>query len=201
MQVYNNVSQTSFGQFNMVQVSKKAFSNPTKTKECGELFSRTLAKASKDIVGSKLSNLLKILGLARFFQKTSVFLEFPSVVFKKTADKYAYSNNWLMQNMGCRIEEPISEDYHTFFVLTKEHKNKYLKFMSVGNIKRMMTQYMSEAKEKYTTDPTMIPIYGSMKLATGLDYGFAKTVEGAEMKSFRIDNLDELKGIVPELGI
>lgn len=126
-------NQPSFKAVNIVQISKKAFSNPEDLSQVSKVFSRISRTTLK--TQGKLSKVFKaLLGIKNKARKTFSYFEQPDYIsVAKTAKKNKTSIHWLGQYSGIDIALPSSPDHHSFYVLTGEHKDKALELLSAKN--------------------------------------------------------------------
>lgn len=124
MSVISN-KQVSFGSVNLVQISKKAFKNLENLSAVDDDFSKYVNSASGEKDGF-FSKLFLKLGLRKNATKSLFFLEAPSF---SMIDGFCKKNHipnqfWLAKRFGIGIIEPQDPDFHSFYVLTGEDKNK-----------------------------------------------------------------------------
>ncbi len=122
--IKNNQS-VNFGSVNLVQVSKSAFKNLENLSAVDDVFSKYVNAASGEKDGI-LSKLLLKLRLRKNATKSLFFLETPSF---SMIDGFCKKNHipnqfWLGKRFGIGVIEPKDPDFHTFYVLTGEDKNK-----------------------------------------------------------------------------
>ena len=107
-----------------------------------------------------------------------------------------YSLSWFKQNTGLEIPDAHDNEYHSFYIYTKEDKSKILAAIKTS-AKNLMT-YAREAISKYA-DSKMQNAYAATKMAIEIDKLAKESMTGAPIKKFKIENLDELKSIAKEL--
>lgn len=109
-----------------------------------------------------------------------------------------YSIEWVAQNTGLPIKKTLNENYHSFFVFTKEHmeilKTALLKVM---NIK----EYTEEGKRKYPNDPNMSLLYATAKYGVEADKILDSKNSYKPTETIKLNSIDELDSIVDKLGI
>lgn len=121
----NNNKQVNFGSVNLVQVSKSAFKNLENLSAVDDVFSKYVNAASGEN-GGILSKLFLKLGIRKKATKSLFFLETPSF---SMIDGFCKKNHipnqfWLAKRFGIGIIEPKDRNFHSFYVLTGEDKNK-----------------------------------------------------------------------------
>jgi len=136
-QIQNN-QQPNFTQINLVQVSKNAFKNPEDLYAVNKTFQDMANEAAGEINGG-LSSILTLFGLGKKVNKTLDILEHPGYmsITKKI--------NKINRAIGLQIKKPINEDYHSFFVYTKEHKDAVFEALSPKNQINSLKQARAEA--------------------------------------------------------
>lgn len=190
----------NFKSVSIVQVSKKAFANPENFKACSKSFGKALDTATGDRLTGLLANLVALFTAKPC--KTGFHLESPSYISaKKLMDKYGinYSMSWLKQNTGLPIKEAVDNDYHSFYVFTKEHKGRYVDAFH-GTMKKILSN-AKEAINKYSGDKTMATIYANLKTDISIDKAIDEMAAEAPVKKFKLDSLDEIKNIVKDLDV
>lgn len=196
----NSISKhnnTNFKAINLVQIPRKAFENPENYKECSRIFSKNVDRISKEFFGAKLSVLLAFISTK--FVKNLTVLESFSLSGAREAlndNKINYSLSWLKQNTGLEIPDALDNEYHSFYIYTKEDKSKMMDAIKTS-AKNLMT-YAREAISKYD-DPKMQNAYTAIKMAIEIDSLANTAMAGTSIKKFKIENLDELKSISKEL--
>lgn len=197
--------QPNFRQVNLVQVPKKVFQNPERLKECSVLFSKALDKASgtEFCLGRFVENLIALFGFgSKKVSKMYSQLEHQSyTICKPLVDKYGYSMQWLGQNTGTKLANAIDKDMHSFYVLTGEHKDKACDKVKMSAWVNEVLRYSKEGAVKHSGDEAMTKLYAYAKIGDDLDQKFNQIIEGSDIHKFKVENLDELKGIVDKLGI
>ncbi len=190
----------SFKAVNLVKISHKAFANPKNYKECSEVFGKTLHQAT----GEKLRGFLR--SIIVYFTpkplKTMYIFENPSyrhAVKSMQETGNNYSLNWLKQNTQLPVKDVIDENYHSFYVFTKEHKNGYANICneSIKNISKAV----DEGCEKYPNNEKMALLYAETKIGTEEDKAVTKLLENTPVNEFSLQSLDEVKNIVKNLDV
>ena len=190
----------NFKSVSIVQVSKKAFANPENFKACSKSFGKALDTATGDKLTGFFGNIIAL--FTPKLHKTGYHLEYPSYFAAKTLmSKYNinYSMHWLKQNTGLPIKEAVDNDYHSFYVFTKEHKDRYVDAFH-GTMKKILSN-AKEAINKYSGDKTMATIYANLKTDISIDKAIDEMAAEAPVKKFKLDSLDEIKNIVKDLDV
>lgn len=134
-------NQPAFKSINLIQVSKKAFENSDDLRAVNDSFSKATSKVTGKI-NNKFTDFLVSLGLGSKLIKTIGFLEQPRYIeimeeLKKLGG--GLSLNWLSQNTKTPIKEPLSKDFHSFYIYTKRNKDKVLVANSVSSQENLAT--------------------------------------------------------------
>lgn len=200
--------QPKFGQVYLIQVSKKAFSNPQNLDYVRDVFCNSVSKITKEMPFS-LSNALAKLGVSRKSQKTFSFLESPTYpqIKKDLQESQAPSIHWFNFHIGNTVKEPLDQNYHSFYMLTKDDKNGLIDSFSPKNIKitwARLHSFMENAKSSIYQGLSNENILHSQKkdlywIHAEFDKILAKNVKEPE-KTFRINNLSELTEIFKEIA-
>lgn len=121
---YGQNYKPNFGEVCLVQVSKKAFGDIVDPIKVVDVFEKTTNKIVKDIP-DKLAWFLNKFGKAQKYNKVFMFWEQPCLpeILKEQEKEGNFSLNWLSQNVKVPIKGQMREDYHSFFLYTKEHKD------------------------------------------------------------------------------
>lgn len=196
-----NNNRTSFGSVNLIQVSKKAF----RTSEDSRATRKEFNTAVKTITGEANNKLGKILRLFGFGNnnKTVNFLEYHGYEriveeLKKIGD---YSLSWFSQHKGLPIAGPLHQDYHSFTVLTKEHKNAANPLFSLKNMFQLGKNVHADAKarlrngEKVKIDSTWSLIRTSQLFSEQI----RAITDGEPVHKFVIDDLSELPKVFEQI--
>ena len=190
----------NFKGINIVQIPRKAFKHPENYKECSKLFGKILDRASREKLRGKLGSIIAV--FVPKASKTVSVLETPSYAHAKTAMRKTgnnYSIAWLRQNTGLPVKDSMDNNYHSFYVLTKEHKAGYMDIFKQG-LKNLM-HFATEGVLKYPENKKMSSLYAQTKFGVEADKAFDKLVAETQVKEFKLQNLDEIKNIVKDLDI
>ena len=199
------IPQPNFKQVNLIQISKKAFEDPEVSSQCSKEFGKALQKATGRgfFLGHFVENLLVTLGLGG--KKTSkIYTQLESRSYSmcdELLEGAGYSIEWLERNTGTKLKKPLDENMHSFYVLTKEHKDGVLPALKWTNISKIMLHYIKEGTLKFPQDNDMSDFYACAKAGEKLDQQFDEVIEESQIHKFKLKNLDELKNIADKLGI
>lgn len=190
----------NFKSVSIVQVSKKAFANPENFKASSKSFGKALDTATGDKLTGFFGNIIAL--FTPKLHKTGYHLEYPSYFAAKTLmSKYNinYSMHWLKQNTGLPIKGAMDNDYHSFYVFTKEHKQCFVDAFK-GQMK-MLFGYVREGVNKYSGDERMSTIYPDLKISATIDTVIDEMAAKVPVKKYKLDSLDEIKNIVKDLDV
>lgn len=98
----NYAQKQKFTGVHLVQVAKEAFKNPNDIKDCSDTFGTILGM----LKGPNL----------KFFLEQPNYLAIINELKQRNT-----TLSWLKQNAGIDVPEPIFNNYHSFWVFTKEH--------------------------------------------------------------------------------
>ena len=110
--------------------------------------------------------------------------------------KLNYSPSWFAQNTGLPLIPPLDKDYHSFYVLTKEHFDNMKPLFTFSYLKNNIVACSKEAIERYTQDTAMRELYAQKKLFAAHDEIFSDMLKSNQVHSFKIENLDEIRNII-----
>lgn len=173
--------QPNFKGTYIVQIPHKAFSNPNNIQECTKVVGKQICKFR-----SKLDNFMNI-----FKQNLFCYPEKFSYMFsKKGMESGNLSNSiqWLRTNTGLPIADALRENYHSFFIYTKD---------DAGNVLKQITSVCKNTRapeflEKYS-DPHMIATARTAKIGVELDKAMESQYKSAII--YEIENLADLKEV------
>jgi len=197
LKVDNN--SPSFGQVNLIRVSKKAFSNPADMQACEREFDIFLAKAKGDKLGST---------------KLGLYLnDIQQFLFPKSLKSLSS-----MEGLRIRTTTGLPEkDYYSFTIFTGEDTPKLINLLSRKNGRRNAKITASEYTfENYMEQFSDVRKYMSpadralcfkkymaeqMKRCVDLVSRQAReTFAGTKIHEFRINRLEELKDLKDKFG-
>lgn len=197
----NRNNQPSFKAVSVFQVNKKLFTNPENLLESQFLFISVL----EDVVAQKIKLTEKpkslIQKLASFKnskkdKKFTLFFEQPlySALVDMLKETGGYSLNWLSQNIKLPIKGPLSEDYHSFYVFTKEHKNSVANIFTNKNLKSISRNIKAEFSQKLNKGDTTIsnPVWFPAKMNDALLKQVESSIEGEPVNIIKNDTYKEL---------
>ena len=134
--------------------------------------------------------------------KTASFLENAALLNAKAVmdkNNLNYSVNWLEQNTGLAIPKALDENFHSFYVYTKDDIGKVMS--AVKQATKNLWSNMKEARMKYPQDSKMTNVYASTKYGVQTEALRQEIFKDTPVQKFKIENLDELKNIVKDLGV
>lgn len=186
----------------MIQISKKAFNTPNDYNAISKEFTDAVNKITGE-VNNRLSFILNLLGLGKKNTKTVLYLESPGYegVMKELKKRGNPDLDWLRLNTKIPIAGPFSEDYHSFTVLTKEHKDASSPLFSGKGMFETGKNILSEGIKaiingrKTEIEPTWI--------AAKINQIFSEKInlitDGVPVKKFVIDDLSELPEVFKQI--
>ncbi|MBR5554891.1 hypothetical protein IKU74_02645 [bacterium] len=187
VQSYNKSinNQPNFKGTYIVQIPHKAFTNPNNIQECTKLVSKQICKFR-----SKLDNFLNI-----FKQNLFCYPEKFSYMFSKKGMESCKLNNsvqWLRSNTGLPIADALRENYHSFFIYTKD---------DAGNVLKQITSVCKNTRApkflaKYS-DPHMIATARTAKIGVELDKAMERQYKSAIV--YEVENLADLKDVAQNI--
>ena len=190
MLTVNDTNSPSFGQVNLIRISKKAFKNPEKGMQCSKEFINGINKAKGNILGSLPGGFYIQQLLYKFGKKN------------KSATALLGNHN----NMP--IKASLEEGYHSFAFFTGNDNDVYTDLYK-KNKKQIIKDVNNNLKNAKYTDNDGNEFKPNFKQFFQIRLGLIikkiseiqqKAFEDADIKEFRINNLDELKSIVEKLG-
>ena len=196
----SNSVNTNFKAVNIVQVPKRAFSNPENLKTCEKEFSKVIAKAT----GDKLNGIIGAI-VALFTakpHKIAIILEKPTYNVAKRAmqnKNINYSLSWLKQNTGIPIEGPLQDGVHSFYVFTKEDKQSFRDAI-IKPLKNILA-YTKEGMKKHPSDNKLANVYAQVKIGKATEDGFNQVIGDRNIPRIKIETLEDLPKIVKDLDV
>lgn len=210
-----NVNSTNFKAANLVKVKKAAFQNPENLKACSKLFYKEMNKVSGD-AGGIIGNLLGMVGLMK--HKTFVEPANMGYVMTQNAMKennIPYSVSWFAQKTGLPIKLEENSDHLSFYVLTKDNKDKALSL-----VKKLFTLVRAASKEAGEIFPLthenvegkslkevikeILPLRNTYTKAKGgliADELNIEAIGDTPIRTFEISSLDEISKIAKDFDI
>lgn len=187
MQINNNsnYNQPNFRQVNLVKVPKELFKKGTPALMC----ERCVREALESAVGQKstgfFKKLLSILGIRiRSNQKLISILEYPgysSIMTKLEQNGYSFS--WFKQNTQSELDDSKYDDYYSFYVLTKDDKDKFLENIAYKK-REIKEQIYNDVYERQQNNENMHE-FKIVEMATShLNEAFKETINGKEINEF-----------------
>lgn len=187
-----NQNSPSFGQINVIRVSKKAFSKPENFRNCAIEFVNGINKAQGNLIGRTKAGFYLQQILYRLGMK----------------NKSATALLGYLESMPIKAE--LEEVYHSFAFFTGKDNDIYTDLYR-SNKKQVVNKTRESLKQakwqRYGVDIEGMPtfkeyIIGAKAIANKyMSEIHQKAFENAKVKEFRINNLDELKNIKSKLGL
>ena len=202
MQISSNINYyktPNFKQVSLIKVSKKAFQQPERFFECADIFDQALGKLLNQVELTSMQKSLALSGISQPVKFISV-LESPGLAHLKTflKRKGEKSLEWLKNVTGMDIPNPLSEDYHSFFVLFNGDEHAYLTKLGYGGIAECINKAYEATK--YDISEEAIP-RGYVKLSEFINEKFNQIINKKPIEEFKIESLDELENITKKLDV
>lgn len=189
----------------LIQVSKKAFKSPENLKQVGHIFDKACNKASGSGTSRIINDILYLSDKSKIVKsknKVVSILEQPLYIqilniCKKNQIPSPY---WLGNRMGVPIEGALDQNYHSFQLLTKDTKDKYIDALFDKTKKEKM---INEIKQKITPTDIKLSLSENIKrqmteLKVYLNESL-QNISGKPEQTFKIDDLSELPGIFKKI--
>lgn len=210
----NTNNSPNFKGVNLVQVSKKAFSDPKNTQECFDAFAKTIEGA----MGVKKTNSVLKSNKAL---KTVMYPENPSYSFVKgILQKFHLDNcsvSWFAKNTGTNIKGEMHPDFNSYFVLTGKEKDAFNEIFSPQNSTKAYMQASADFSRNGGLNETQIKALQQLaqdgdreglnnkttmilyaKMAEIIDSEAQSAIKGAPFKNFQVHTLDEIQKITSD---
>ena len=198
-------NNTSFKGVNLIQVSKKAFINPEEAEECALHFSDEVNKITKEWPDG-VTDLFAKFGLWKLVTKTFSYLEQPLYINLLDIAKENHARiSWLEGRSKIPIKPPLSEDYHSFFLYTKSHKNSAADIFDPRNFNKFSDVVQKEGEKLIDENPERAAVIGSevwveTKMNDLFIKEFEKATQGEPVKQFKIEDLSQLPNIFKQIA-
>ena len=205
MQISSNsnrqANNVKFKAVNLVQIPKAAFTEPDNTLKCALEFNDILSHVTKDPLGN--SALGQAISYATTkLHKTATVLEKFSHFTAKTSSEIVgkeSSVSKLREKTGLPIADAVDETKHSFYVFTKEHKDKCAEIQR--NSLTNLQEAARESQEKYPNDIAMQDIYAYAKVGVEADKQMEEIISNTPIKKIEIDSLFDIASITKDLDI
>ena len=192
-----NNNQITFGKYSIIQIPKNNFKNIESLALVEEHFENIFSKAvSEPTVLEKK--------IRKFFGKDSgkkfvYFLEQPNfaILMDELKAFGNYSFEWLQLHTGIKLTPPINEDYYSFSVLTKEHKDIEEWFQAA--IDNIVKDALSLRIEKYIKGEVYDKLTQEAFINKQLMSLFSFFTESEEPEIYKLNNINELPAIAKEI--
>jgi len=188
MPMQNNNKPVNFRSVNRIMVLKTAFPNTDSPIDVFKKFNKAVNKTTGE-VNDFVGMIFNLLGLGSITNKTfTYFEESPQYhyIIQELKECGASSIFWLRQHTRIPIAEPLSPNYYSFTVLTKEQKDKASVLYSMKNIWAGWKTMNSDEENKAEK------IWQLAKANQLLTEQLSPIVEGQPIHEFRLKNLSEL---------
>lgn len=198
MRINTESHKQNFKGIYQVQIPKKAFREPNDYYGVASAFCEKVS----EITGEKrpvLQSILSLMGLGRRITKTYLTMEQPyfQELMSTLQDVGNYSLSWVSLRTKLPVRPPLSENHHSFFVYTKEQKDKVLKFCSFRKILGVSTQLN---KEMDNPDPIrQDPLWRLVRRSNLFNEKFDEVAEGVSIQKFEIEDLSELPKVFKQI--
>ena len=197
----NSISSNAFKGVHVVRVSKDVFdskSDSDLTEQFNDMACNTLDRVRK-------VNLIDKIGLFFETTKSAVFydaLESPGhdAARELLSNNPLYKNtgvSWLSMHTKMPITAPESEEYHKFYILTGEEKNKIFKAFNWFNTKKLQIR-ASRSYEK-TGDKNMDTLKEYARLTKILDEKFHEIIDGKPVTEWEAKTPEELDDVFEKI--
>lgn len=196
----SNSVNTNFKAVNIVQVPKKAFSNPENLKTCEKEFSKVIDYATGDRMSGIWGTIVALFSTKP--HKTVTILEKPTYNVAKRVmqnKNINYSLSWLSQNMGIPIEGPLQDGVHSFYVFTKEDKQGFMD--AITKPLKNVLAYTKEGMKKHPSDNKLANVYAQVKMGKATEDGFNQVIGDRNVAKIKIETLEDLPNIIKDLDV
>lgn len=192
MQINNQyqLSNTpAFKQVSLVKVEKTFFKEGTSALVKDNAMKGLLSAMSYDKMGNKIKMLLAMLGIRKKGMKFFSFLEFPGYAsIMQKAENLGTNYSWFKQNSGINFNDPIDENYDSFWVLTKEDKDAFIDATPASEMNKMMNGIIGSLGEKKEKGEIVSDTFVVAQTAKWLNDKFEEVVKGKEVNEIVIDD-------------
>ena len=202
---FNRQQRQNFTGVNLIQISKKAFQTPNDAYITAMDFSREVNKITKEWPDS-VTKLFGKLGLEKFVTKTISCLEQPLYVnLVDHAKRNGAGVSWLAFRTQIPIKPPLSEDYHSFYLYTKKHKNQVADIINPNHYKRYSGSAIQQGLKLMEANPDRksvieSPLWIETKLNDIFVNEFDKVAQGEPLQQFKIENFSELPNVFKQIA-
>lgn len=192
---------TNFKAVNIVQIPKKAFSNPENLENCKKEFSKALDCATMNRTNGILGTIKNLFNNIKP-SNTKSYLEKPTYYYAKNAmqkNNINYSLSWLSQHTGVPIAENLENGMHSFYVVTKDNMIDFLNAYTppIKNV----SELLKEALKKHPLDSKLADVCARVKIANLIERNFDRLIEYKGIPIIKIETLDDLPKIVKDLDV
>lgn len=195
--------QLSFGSCVLVQVPKTAFKSPEDLKAVQRAFTKASDKITGDL-STTVNTILSYLSLSRLIKTGNRVVNFLESPFHTDIEKYCKNHQvpnsyWFGVRSGIPVPQAIDRDYHTFYVATNEHKDKYIDLSFDKEHNKKIVQHT----KPFDPRSTSISDYAAqIWIETKVRIGNAlMKALGKPERTFKINDLSELSEVYKQLGV
>jgi len=195
----HNYNKTNFKAKSLVQIPRKAFTNPENFAECSRVFSEKVRQISGEKTRNVFGALLATL-FPRLVKSVNVLESFSHGYVKEAmeSNNIKYPITWFKQNTGLDIPtETLDENLHSFYVYTKNDKRNALK--AIMEALKNAKSYVIEGKSRYSGNEALASAYVLAKLGVETDRLLNESTKDTPLRTFRLESIDELDKIAQEL--
>ena len=197
----NKTNNVKFKAINLVQMPKSIFPTPESTTRCTSVFENLLLDATNNQFARSFLGKQLYLFTPRF-RKTMVTLENYSNFFGNLALEHqnkSCSLSWLRQNTKLPIGDVFDNKLHTFYVFTKQHKDKLWKVQRYLDNKTK--EFIKEGIDKYPTTQDLPFIYAIAKVGAEGEKLLGEMIRKTPKTLIQIGNFSDIWGITKYLDV
>jgi len=197
-------NRQNFGSVNIIQVSKKAFKNPEDLNSVCDEFSKAISNITGETNNAYVSALINFVGLGKKCLKSVNFLESPghANVINDLKEAGGHSIDWLSQYTGIKIPKPMSENHHSFFILTEQQKDAaYKNIFSIKNIINLAINASIEDKARVKSGA--MPELGNVRISARIHQQLIEKIKpiikNEPIHKAAIDDLSQLPKVFEQI--
>ena len=140
--IFNNKTQPSFRGTCIVNIPKNSFLDCNNIEQCFNEFSESLSNQVY-----KNNSSLKLFLLSLFKKNIKYTTRLIGEGYYDLKARTPYSDEWIRNHTGVELEKPLHKDFHSFYVFTKDEKDKTIKrFNLINSIKQETKLNRMQAK-------------------------------------------------------
>ncbi len=193
------VNSWAFNGVNIVRVSKDVFKKDKSEHniEFNDILCETIEKNNNFNLKDKLGLWLQTKKAVKIYD----VLESPGYdVVCQMLPQYKPAHvdaSWLSMHTKTPITLPESENYHKFYVLTGDEKNKAFREFGWLNCKKL--EHIASKNYEKTNDTMTNTLRELAKLSQIIDERFHSIIDGKPIKEWKADSKEELEKITVEI--